>query len=239
MRRPLRDVHVAQRHDVTRSWLCGADGLRCRPRARLATPRALHPRPRACDKRIRIRHLTPWHGWQGSAFARGSLDCREALQSRRLSERARTGVPICHAEGRGFESHHPLRHGARSAVSAFGSCPTHAPNRRAQSAESAADSGRDLPCARSCDRVRIPPGSAGRSVPSRNAKSCGTGAAGLGRVRGAVFQMTSVRRRIARNTLWALCTAIPIQALRYRFVGYAVVNISRSVPGIAHGTCRW
>jgi hypothetical protein len=54
-----------------------------------------------------------------------------------------------------------------------------------------------------------------------------------------VFQMTSVRMRIARNTLCALCTAIPIQALRYRFVGYAVVNISRSVPGIAHGTCRW
>jgi hypothetical protein len=54
-----------------------------------------------------------------------------------------------------------------------------------------------------------------------------------------VSQTTSVRRRIARNTLWALCTAIPIQALRYRFVGYAVVNISSSVPGIAHGTCRW
>jgi hypothetical protein len=54
-----------------------------------------------------------------------------------------------------------------------------------------------------------------------------------------VAQTTSVRRRIARNTLWALCTAIPIQALRYRFVGYAVVNISSSVPGIAHGTCRW
>ena len=55
----------------------------------------------------------------------------------------------------------------------------------------------------------------------------------------AVFQTTSVRMRIPRNTLWALCTAIPIQALRYRFVGYAVVNISSSVPGIAHGTCRW
>ena len=36
-----------------------------------------------------------------------------------------------------------------------------------------------------------------------------------------------------------LCTAIPIQALRYRFAGYEVVNVSRSVPGIAHGTCRW
>ena len=55
----------------------------------------------------------------------------------------------------------------------------------------------------------------------------------------AVFQTTNVRMRIARNTLWALCTAIPIQALRYRFVGYAMANISRSVPGIAHGTCRW
>jgi hypothetical protein len=55
----------------------------------------------------------------------------------------------------------------------------------------------------------------------------------------AVFQTTSVKMRIPRNTLWALCTAIPIQALRYRFVGYAVVNISSSVPGIAHGTCRW
>jgi hypothetical protein len=29
--------------------------------------------------------------------------------------------------------------------------------------------------------------------------------------------------RIPRNTLWALCTAIPIQALRYRFVVQAVV----------------
>jgi len=32
---------------------------------------------------------------------------------------------------------------------------------------------------------------------------------------------------------------IHIGTLRYRFVGYAMVNMSRSVPGIAHGTCRW
>jgi hypothetical protein len=49
-------------------------------------------------------------------------------------------------------------------------------------------------------------------------------------------QTTRVKMRIARNTLWALCTAIPIQALRYRFVGDAMANISRSVPGIA--TCE-
>src|SRR5262249_36619882 len=42
---------------------------------------------------------------------------------------------------------------------------------------------------------------------------------GLGLVADCVFQATSVSRRSARNTLWALCTAIPIQALRYRFVG--------------------
>src|SRR6187431_1310757 len=64
-----------------------------------------------------------------------------------------------------------------------------------------------------------------------------TGLLGFGRT--CASQRTSVRIRIARNTLWALCTAIPIHALRYRLVGYAVVNISRSVPGIAHGTCRW
>jgi hypothetical protein len=32
-------------------------------------------------------------------------------------------------------------------------------------------------------------------------------------------QMTSVKMRIARKTLCALCTAIPIQALLYLFVG--------------------
>ena len=37
--------------------------------------------------------------------------------------------------------------------------------------------------------------------------------------------------RIPKNTVWALCTAIPIQALRYRFVGYARGNKSRSVAG--------
>jgi hypothetical protein len=54
-----------------------------------------------------------------------------------------------------------------------------------------------------------------------------------------VCQMTSVRMRIARTTLWALCTAIPIHALWYRFVGYARKNVSSSVAGIPHGTCRW
>ena len=62
---------------------------------------------------------------------------------------------------------------------------------------------------------------------------------GLGLIGSAMPQTTSVKMNIARNTLWALCTAIPIQALRYRFVGYEIVNMSRSVPGIAHGTCRW
>jgi hypothetical protein len=28
------------------------------------------------------------------------------------------------------------------------------------------------------------------------------------------------------TTLWALCTAIPIQALRYRFDGYARMKVS-------------
>jgi len=45
------------------------------------------------------------------------------------------------------------------------------------------------------------------------------GSQGFGRQRSVRSHTTSVRRRIARNTLWALCTAIPIQALRYRFVG--------------------
>ena len=73
-----------------------------------------------------------------------------------------------------------------------------------------------------------------------HAKSCRPKAPqDLNSSRSAARHTTSVKMRIPRNTLWALCTAIPIQALRYRFVGYAVVNISRSVPGIAHGTCRW
>lgn len=42
---------------------------------------------------------------------------------------------------------------------------------------------------------------------------------GLGLIGSAMPQTTSVKMNIARNTLWALCTAIPIQALRYRFVG--------------------
>ncbi len=41
------------------------------------------------------------------------------------------------------------------------------------------------------------------------------------------------------TTLWALCTAIPIQALRYRFDGYATMNVSSSVAGMTYGTCRW
>jgi hypothetical protein len=51
-------------------------------------------------------------------------------------------------------------------------------------------------------------------------------------------QRTSVRPMTARTTLWALCTAIPIQALRYRFVGYARMNVSSSVAGITHGMWR-
>ena len=38
--------------------------------------------------------------------------------------------------------------------------------------------------------------------------------------------------------LCALCTAIPIQALRYRFDGYARMTESSSVVGMAHGMCR-
>jgi hypothetical protein len=57
----------------------------------------------------------PWQEWQGSAFARvrsGSFDWTEARQTDGLSERRRTGANAahtCHAEGRGFESLHPLR----------------------------------------------------------------------------------------------------------------------------------
>jgi hypothetical protein len=35
---------------------------------------------------------------------------------------------VCHAEGRGFESHHPLSVQAVPGVQATSSCPTHAPN---------------------------------------------------------------------------------------------------------------
>src|SRR5919197_6169399 len=52
-------------------------------------------------------------------------------------------------------------------------------------------------------------------------------------------QSTSARTMAMIVTLWALCTAIPIQALRYRFDGYARMNVSRSAVGIAHGMCRW
>jgi hypothetical protein len=60
-----------------------------------------------------------WQEWQGWAFARvrwRSLASREALQTSGFSERARTAPNIartCHAEGRGFESHHPLVYPAR------------------------------------------------------------------------------------------------------------------------------
>jgi hypothetical protein len=56
-----------------------------------------------------------WQEWQGSAFARVrscSLAGTKTLQTSGLSERARTGANvarICHAEGRGFESLHPLQ----------------------------------------------------------------------------------------------------------------------------------
>ena len=56
----------------------------------------------------------PWQEWQGSAFARvrsRSLALTNMLQATGLSERERTGANVagsCHAEGRGFESHHPL-----------------------------------------------------------------------------------------------------------------------------------
>ena len=41
------------------------------------------------------------------------------------------------------------------------------------------------------------------------------------------------------NTRCGLCTAIPIQALRYRFVGYERTNVSSSVADIAQGMWRW
>jgi predicted 3-demethylubiquinone-9 3-methyltransferase (glyoxalase superfamily) len=43
--------------------------------------------------------------------------------------------------------------------------------------------------------------------------------------------MTSVSTRTAMTTLWALCTAIPIQALRYRFDGYARMKAGPAPAG--------
>jgi hypothetical protein len=60
-----------------------------------------------------------WQEWQGSAFARvrsRSLARANTLETSGLSARARTGANIagiCHAEGRGFESHHPLVYPAK------------------------------------------------------------------------------------------------------------------------------
>jgi hypothetical protein len=55
-----------------------------------------------------------WQEWQGWAFARvrsRSLTRSKSAETSGLSARTRTGADIariCHAEGRGFESHHPL-----------------------------------------------------------------------------------------------------------------------------------
>jgi hypothetical protein len=60
-----------------------------------------------------------WQERQGSAFARvrsRSLARSETLETSGLSARLRTGANIartCHAEGRGFESHHPLVYPAK------------------------------------------------------------------------------------------------------------------------------
>jgi len=43
----------------------------------------------------------------------------------------------------------------------------------------------------------------------------------------------------AMTTLWTLCTMMPIQALRYRFVGYDRISASSSVDRITHGVWRW
>ena len=56
--------------------------------------------------------IDSWSQWSHSAFARvrsGSVDSRNALQIGTLSERVRTFALTCHAEGRGFESLHPLQ----------------------------------------------------------------------------------------------------------------------------------
>jgi hypothetical protein len=56
-----------------------------------------------------------WSQWSRSSFVRVrscSVPCEDDLQIRTFSERARTGANAaltCHAEGRGFESHHPLQ----------------------------------------------------------------------------------------------------------------------------------
>jgi hypothetical protein len=60
------------------------------------------------------RRLNPWQEWQGSAFVRvrsRSLALTEPckqLFGANGCEQERTAARSCHAEGRGFESHHPL-----------------------------------------------------------------------------------------------------------------------------------
>src|SRR6266508_5655862 len=77
-----------------------------------------YPAPAVNPRRELSVPSQAWQEWQGSAFARvrwRSLARTKILQTRGLSERARTRPNIartCHAEGRGFESHHPLSLGA-------------------------------------------------------------------------------------------------------------------------------
>src|SRR5262249_14706901 len=65
----------------------------------------------------------PWQEWQGAAFVRvrsRSLARSEHWKQAVLSERTRAGANIariCHAEGRGFESLHPLVYPAKRHLS--------------------------------------------------------------------------------------------------------------------------
>jgi hypothetical protein len=53
------------------------------------------------------------------AFARPTRGRCKQQVSANSGERARTLASFCHAEGRGFESHHPLRRACKSAGAVF------------------------------------------------------------------------------------------------------------------------
>jgi hypothetical protein len=81
-----------------------------------------------CDGGVSRKNET-WQEWQGWAFARvrmRSLVSTETLQTSGSSERLRTGANLagsCHAEGRGFESHHPLLNRGERTSSAVAGLP--------------------------------------------------------------------------------------------------------------------
>jgi hypothetical protein len=91
----------------SRSWMCATgpaspSSPTCAADARVGDPSPSPQRPRCVARmaRFSVRSGSP-------VFARSDED----PVNKRLSERARTGANIarsCHAEGRGFESHHPL-----------------------------------------------------------------------------------------------------------------------------------